>query len=101
MLSRALADAPGGSGLHQGGRGLTTRYALRAPATLSIGLTRARQPVWGAAGGDPGGTNGMTVARAGVSAAYAMVSGLALAAGDVVTITTAGGGGWGDALQLE
>jgi N-methylhydantoinase B/oxoprolinase/acetone carboxylase alpha subunit len=30
-----------------------------------------------------------------------MVSGLALAAGDVVTITTAGGGGWGDALQLE
>ena len=101
VLSRALADAPGGSGLHQGGRGLTTRYALRAPATLSIGLTRARQPVWGAAGGDPGGTNGMTVARAGVSAAYAMVSGLALAAGDVVTITTAGGGGWGDALQLE
>jgi N-methylhydantoinase B len=100
VLSRALADAPGGIGLHQGGRGLTTRYALRAPATLSIGLTRARQPVWGAAGGGPGGTNGMTVARAGVSAAYTMVSGLALAAGDVVTVTTAGGGGWGAALPL-
>ncbi len=98
VVSRALAEAPGGAGLHQGGRGLATVYALRGPAVLSLGLTRARKPVWGAAGGEEGGTNGMVVVRAdGSQTGHAMVSGLALGPGDRVEVTTAGGGGWGPA----
>ena len=55
-----------------------------------------REPVWGLAGGAPGGLNGLTHTRAdGTAAAHGAISGLALSPGDRVTIHTAGGGGWG------
>jgi N-methylhydantoinase B len=65
---------------------------------LSAGYSRHREPVWGLAGGENGGTNGIAVVRAdGGRDAYAFVSGLQLAPGDTVEVTTANGGGWGEA----
>lgn len=93
---KRLGESTAGRGLHSGGRGLELRYGLRAPAVLSAGYSRARQPVWGAAGGEPGGTNGLAVLRGdGAREDYAFASGITLAPGDAVLIRTANGGGWG------
>jgi N-methylhydantoinase B len=63
---------------------------------LSAGYSRNRRPVWGSAGGEPGGRNGIAVTRArGDVKGYAFVSGLELEPGDTITVTTANGGGWG------
>jgi N-methylhydantoinase B len=95
---KRLNDTEEGRGLHSGGRGLSLAYRLRGSAILSAGYSRNRQPVWGSAGGAPGGRNGIAVTPAGGERkGYAFVSGLELAPGDVVTITTANGGGWGAA----
>ena len=69
---------------------------MRGRAVLSAGYSRNRQPVWGSAGGAPGGRNDIAVTPAGGDRkGYAFVSGLELAPGDVITITSANGGGWG------
>lgn len=95
---RRLSESSEGRGLHVGGRGLSVAYRLRGDAVLSAGYSRNRQPVWGLAGGEPGGRNGIAVRRAdGGEEAHAFVSGLALTPGDTVLIETANGGGWGKA----
>jgi len=93
---KRLNDTEEGRGLHSGGRGLSLAYRLRAKTLLSAGYSRNRQPVWGSAGGASGGRNGIAVTRAGGERRdYSFVSGLELAPGDTITITTANGGGWG------
>lgn len=95
---KSLGAMPGGAGQHSGGRGVSLSYELRATAILSAGFSRNVQPVWGLAGGSPGGTNGLRIVRGdGTTEGHAFVSGLNLAPGDVVEIDTAAGGGWGTA----
>jgi N-methylhydantoinase B len=93
---KRLNETGEGAGLHSGGRGLSLSYRLRGRAVLSAGYSRNRLPVWGLAGGDEGGRNGIAVTHAASERrGYSFVSGLELGAGDDVTITTANGGGWG------
>ncbi|MGH6922398.1 MAG: hydantoinase B/oxoprolinase family protein, partial [Propylenella sp.] len=93
----ALNDEPGGRGVHEGGMGIVSEYAIRGEGTtLTAGYSRHRQPAWGLAGGDDGTTNRIEVIRTnGRHDTYAMVSALPLSPGDVVRIVTARGGGWG------
>lgn len=93
----ALNDELGGAGLHRGGAGLVSEYAIGGQETqLSAGYTRHRQPVWGLAGGAPGTTNRIEIERIdGRRELHSFVSGLPLATGDMVRIVTAVGGGWG------
>ncbi len=96
VLEKSVSETEAGKSLHKGGRGVTLGYRMRAPAMLSAGFSRTRQPVWGSAGGADGGHNGLSVTRKnGETTAYAFVSGLELAPGDIVSISTANGGGWG------
>lgn len=93
---KRLNETEEGAGLHAGGKGLSLAYRLRSRAVLSAGYSRNREPVWGSAGGRPGGTNGLSVIRAdGGREDYAFASGVVLEAGDTVAIHTANGGGWG------
>ena len=93
---KRLNETDEGAGLHRGGKGLSLAYRLRGPAVLSAGYSRHVEPVWGSAGGEPGGRNGIAVTRAdGERSEHAFVSGVELREGDQVTITTANGGGWG------
>jgi N-methylhydantoinase B len=94
----ALNDEPGGEGRHRGGRGLVKEFAIGGTATeLSAGYSRHRQKVWGLAGGSPGTTNRIEIDRhGGARESHALVSGLALEAGDMVRVVTAQGGGWGE-----
>jgi N-methylhydantoinase B len=97
----ALNDEPGGEGRHRGGRGLVKEFAIGGTATeLSAGYSRHRQRVWGLAGGSSGTTNRIEIDRlGGARESHALVSGLALEAGDVVRVVTAQGGGWGEPVS--
>ena len=86
-----LLDGSGGEGRHRGGDGLVREIRLLEPATLSLLTDRRRHAPQGLAGGGPGrpGRNLLNgddlppkVTRP-------------LAAGDVLTVETPGGGGWG------
>ena len=93
---RRMRDSTAGRGLHSGGKGLEMSYRLRAPAILSAGYSRAKQPVWGSAGGESGGVNGLSVRRAGGGVeTMSFASGVVLAPGDEILIATANGGGFG------
>ena len=95
---KALGPRPDAPGAFAGGRGVRTRYRLRAPAMLSSGLSHARVPVWSCRTDVPGGTNRLTVGRRGGGCQdHAFVSGLALEPGDGVTVETAFGGAFGPA----
>jgi N-methylhydantoinase B len=96
-----LNDEQGGEGLHRGGPGLISEYAIGGPDTvLAAGYTRHKERVWGLAGGAPGTTNRVEVVRGdGNVETYAFASGVRLAPGDVVRIVTARGGGWGRPME--
>lgn len=94
---RKLSDSEAGRGLHSGGRGLSVSYRPRGRAILSAGYSRNKEGVWGARGGEGGGTNGIAVIRGGKRTDYAFASGLVIEPGDEIMISTANGGGWGAA----
>ena len=82
----------GGDGKHRGGDGLVRSVKVLEPATLSLLADRRRHPPQGARGGEPGDTgknllNGEELPPK---------TSRELAEGDVVTIHTPGGGGYGD-----
>ena len=93
---RTLRDDQAGRGRYSGGKGLSACLRPRSPATVAVGFSRHRQPVWGLAGGQQGGTNGLTVIRKnGGREKYGFVSDLRVEEGDELVIRTANGGGWG------
>lgn len=96
VMRKALSDSEARRGRHSGGKGLIVDYRLRAEAVLSAGYSRNRVPVWGLAGGAPGGTNGLSILRAsGAREDYAFASDIPLNPVDEIHIRTANGGGWG------
>jgi N-methylhydantoinase B len=81
----------GGSGRHRGGDGLVRAIRVLEPATLSLLTDRRRHAPQGLAGGAPGRPGRNLVNGEPVTAKTTQ----ALAAGDLVTVETPGGGGWG------
>jgi len=76
-----------------GGAGVSVMYELRAAASLSVGYTRAKVPVWSSNDQPPGGTNVMIVQRrSGVQEVHQFAGGIVLRKGDRVLIETASGG---------
>ena len=67
------------------------------PALSGQRAERTRDPPWGLHGGGPGAANSAIVRRAdGSERVVLKATEIELAAGDVVTFFTAGGGGYGD-----
>ncbi|MGH2770326.1 MAG: hydantoinase B/oxoprolinase family protein, partial [Actinomycetota bacterium] len=85
-----LAYGSGGTGAHRGGDGIVRSIRLLEPASLSLLTDRRRHPPAGSNGGEPGrcGRNDLN------GAALPSKVSVSLDAGDVITITTPGGGGW-------
>jgi N-methylhydantoinase B len=99
-----LIPDSGGAGEFRGGLGLVREWRLDAPAgVLATSFERVRHPPYGLAGGKPGSLSRTTVTRADGTAHSlpSKVSGFALHAGDVVTIETSGGGGFGDPRRRD
>lgn len=86
-----LLDGSGGDGRHRGGDGLVRSIRVLEPATLSLLTDRRRHAPQGLAGGGPGRPGRNLVNGEEVPAKTSR----RLDAGDVVTVETPGGGGWG------
>jgi 5-oxoprolinase (ATP-hydrolysing) len=87
----------GGAGLHRGGDGIVRRLEFLRPLEVSI-LSQRRGPYapYGLNGGSPGtfGRNTLTHAD-GREELLPALNHLKVSAGDILTLETPGGGGWG------
>ncbi|MCC6187931.1 MAG: hydantoinase B/oxoprolinase family protein [Anaerolineales bacterium] len=97
----ALRRGSGGQGRCRGGDGLCRDLRFLVPVTATLLTERRRRAPWGLAGGKPGAAGRNRLLRgAGQAAAFQDLPGkctLALQPGDVLSIETPGGGGWGEA----
>ena len=94
-----LIPDSGGAGQNRGGLGLVREWRLDSgEGLLSTMFERFRFPPRGIAGGGPGSLSRTTLSRADGTTVLlrSKVSGIRIAQGDVVTVETSGGGGYGD-----
>ena len=92
----AIRRGSGGAGLHRGGDGLIREIEFLAPVTATLlGERRAARP-YGLSGGEPGAPGENALIREGVTSRLPGKVQLQLDAGDVLSIRTPGGGGWGE-----
>jgi N-methylhydantoinase B len=88
----AVRRGSGGAGAERGGDGVVRRYRAGEPCTVTLITERRRRAPRGAAGGASGAA-GRNLLNGRELPAKCRVE---LAAGDVLTIETPGGGGWGE-----
>lgn len=92
-----------GHGKYRGGFGMVKDYRILADdAILTTDINRSRFPPWGVAGGQSGTLNYLLVIRDGKEIMrVSRLTNHKLKKGDVVSIRTAGGGGWGHACERD
>ncbi|HRD74652.1 MAG TPA: hydantoinase B/oxoprolinase family protein [Hyphomicrobiaceae bacterium] len=94
----SLAPDSGGPGRHRGGCGLERSFRIDAPAgTLSLNLDRFKTRPYGIEGGAPGAAGFATLTRADgrTEQLPSKLAGMRIGKGDVFSLVTAGGGGYG------
>jgi len=92
ILRYALRPGSGGAGAHRGGAGVVREYRFLEAAQLAVLTERRGRGPWGLAGGQPGRPG---VNRLDGEPLAAKVQ-LEVRAGQVLTIETPGGGGYGE-----
>jgi N-methylhydantoinase B len=96
----SLHEGSGGAGEHRGGFGVNYRIRLRrGSARVSMVMDHGREGPPGAQGGAAGGVNKVQVLRDGVPYVPPHLSkdqDIEIHAGDVIAVSTPGGGGYGD-----
>ncbi|NLF64060.1 MAG: hydantoinase B/oxoprolinase family protein [Chloroflexi bacterium] len=93
----ALRERSGGRGRHTGGEGIVRALRFLCPATVTLTGERRRRPPYGLQGGEPGACGADWLERNGERLALGGKATLEVEPGDVLTINTPGGGGWGQA----
>jgi N-methylhydantoinase B len=96
VLRHGLRPDSGGAGARRGGCGQVRVYRVLTPATLTSMLDRCVVPPWGAFGGADGAPYRITLTRDGTVRPVKGKETVGLEPGDVVTIETCGGGGYGN-----
>jgi N-methylhydantoinase B len=91
----AVRRGSGGTGQHRGGDGVIRRYRVRERCTVTLVTERRRHRPAGASGGGPG-MSGQNLLNGQPIPAKCRIE---LNPGDVVTVMTPGGGGWGKATS--
>jgi N-methylhydantoinase B len=91
----ALRTGSGGAGTHAGGEGVVRAYRATGPCTVTLLTERRRHAPRGVRGGAPGAV-GRNLLNEEVLPAKCR---RALVSGDVVTIETPGGGGYGNGQE--
>jgi N-methylhydantoinase B len=97
-------EAGGGAGRRRGGFGTIREFRVLNPTGgfLLASIGRSVQRPWGVAGGHEGTSNFYEVVRGnGERLRGGRVTGLPLAAGDLVRVVTGNGGGWGEPRERE
>ena len=90
VLRYELVDGSGGPGKFRGGMGLRRVYRAEAECRLRVDGARLRSAPWGLAGGMPGGRAWFGFGGAPIDHGRGP-----LRTGDIVTVVTAGAGGYG------
>jgi N-methylhydantoinase B len=94
-----------GPGNHRGGCGIVIEFEVLAPDCMLVarGMERLRFQPWGLAGGGCGANGRIESRRFGCDGFehVAKADALRVSIGDVVRLQSAGGGGYGDALQRD
>lgn len=99
----ALNQDSGGPGKRRGGLGYDKRIRALKDCMLLSNADRAELKPYGVNGGKAGGNYSVEVERVDgtVERLPGMVDDVPVKAGEVVRITTTGGGGWGDPFERE
>ncbi|MCW2963267.1 MAG: hydantoinase B/oxoprolinase family protein [Actinomycetia bacterium] len=98
----ALREDSGGPGTFRGGLGVVKDYRLTDELELLTGYDRHDCPPWGLFGGQAGAPNTIVVTRAdGSTDEFRKATEYRLAAGDVVSFRTGGGGGYGEPMDRD
>ena len=87
----AIRRGSGGAGVHAGGDGVVRRYRALEPCTVTLLTERRRRAPAGAAGGASGALGRNTLNGQEIPSKCRVQ----LVAGDVLSMETPGGGGWG------
>ena len=98
----SIADT-GGAGKHRGGNGIEKVYLLLEAGEISIHDDRHLTQPWGILGGKPGQCSEKWLVREDGSREPlpSKVDNVTVVRGDRIVFRTAGGGGWGDALERD
>ncbi len=97
----ALRPDSGGAGEFRGGLGLRRDVEVRDAATCSLLADRQRHAPYGLEGGEEGATGEAVLLRDGDRERLAGKSTHQLRAGDVLSVRTPGGGGYGDPADRD
>ncbi len=97
VLAYAIRRGTGGAGQHPGGDGLRRDLRLLADGDISLLTERRRVPPRGLAGGEDGAPGANILIRDGREQALPTKTTRPVRAGDVLSIRSPGGGGWGPA----
>jgi N-methylhydantoinase B len=97
----ALRRGSGGAGRHLGGDGLRRDIRFLVPVTATVLSERRRRGPWGLAGGQPGQPGRNLLIRDGREQELPGKFTLELQPGDVLSVQTPGGGGWGETGDQE
>jgi N-methylhydantoinase B len=96
MRRYALRQQSGGEGLHAGGEGVIREFEFLAPTQFTLLTERRSIAPWGLAGGEDGQAGRNAFNGQPLPAKISMHANV----GDVLTIETPGGGGWGRASEV-
>ncbi|CAN5666020.1 hydantoinase B/oxoprolinase family protein [soil metagenome] len=95
VLHYGLRRGSGGAGRFSGGEGVRRDLELLAPATVSLLTERRTSRPAGAQGGGPAAAGENILVRDGVERVLPAKTTFDARAGDVISIRSPGGGGWG------
>ena len=101
-----LRQDSGGPGRFRGGMGIVREYRIPSESSLSILSDHAFVPPAGIFGGHPGAVTRWQVIREGKTSTISpqlgsKITAFPLQAGDILHISTQGGGGYGDPLERD
>ncbi len=96
-------QAGAGAGRFRGGFGVVKDYrVLSREANFTASFGRAKFPPWGLSGGGAGTCNCVTILSAGLAGdSRGKIAARKLRAGDIVRLSTGGGGGYGPAADRD
>lgn len=94
----AFHNEDGGAGEFRGGKGVVLDYRVTADEVfVTYATSRSQVPPWGSQGGKPGSLNSLRIIRSdGTVSTHEMCTAVRVARGDLIRLTTATGGGFGD-----
>lgn len=95
VTTYGIRRGSGGHGLHRGGDGLRRDLQILGPARVTLLCERRVVGPSGAQGGAAGAPGENVLIRGGVEERLAAKAAFSVEAGDIVSIRSPGGGGWG------